>query len=303
MRDSGTSPRSPLFTAKKTALMVVGAIVGILVLITGVKSCVQIKAGQVGVVMNWGAVQNEVLQPGLHIVVPWMQTVHEMNTQLGSIEVSAAAASKDLQTVTTKISVQYSLNGSMAADALQNVGDLNRFDPTIVKPAVEESLKATTSQYTAEQLITQRDQVKQKVTEAIKAYIEHTLTEKGIKGALHIANVAITNFDFSQEFNHAIELKVKAEQEALQAENEKRKRITQAEAAAAEVKTEADAKAYQITQESMARASAIKREAEALANNPNLIQLRAVERWNGQVPTYSGGQQPIPFINVTSAQK
>src|SRR5262245_56366265 len=134
MRDSGTSPRHS-FTPKKITFMVVGAIIGILIIVTGFKSCVQIKSGKVGVVMNWGAVQKDVLQPGLHLVVPWMQTVHEMNTQLRSIEVSAAAASKDLQTVTTKISVQYSLDGSMAADALQNVGDLDRFDPTIVKPA------------------------------------------------------------------------------------------------------------------------------------------------------------------------
>ncbi len=283
--------------------MVVGAILTIFLIVTGVKSVVQIEAGHVGVVMNWGAVQKDVLNPGLHIVVPWKQTVREMNTQLRSIEVSAAAASKDLQTVTTKISVQYSLNGALAADALQNVGGLESFDPTIVKPAVEESLKATTSQYTAEQLITQRDKLKLAVTEAIKSYIEHTLNEKGMKGVLHIANVAITNFDFSQEFNHAIELKVKAEQEALQAENEKRKRITQAEAAAAEKRAAADAEAYQIEQESKARAAAIKREADALAQNPNLIQLRAVEKWNGQLPTFSGGQQPVPFINVTPGQK
>lgn len=290
--------RQSFFTPKKIAFIVAGAILGLFLIITGVKSCVQIEKGHVGVVMNWGAVQNEALEPGLHVIVPWKQTVQEMNTQLLSSEVDAAAASKDLQTVKTKISVQYSLEGSLAAAALQNVGDLAKFEPTVVKPAVEESLKATTARYTAEELITQRDKVKQTVTEAIKTYIEHTLAQKGINGALHIANVAITNFDFSQEFNHAIELKVKAEQEALQAENEKRKRLTQADAAAAEKTKAADAEAYQIEQESKARAAAIKREAEALAQNPNLIQLRAVEKWNGQVPTYSGGQQPIPFINV-----
>lgn len=295
--------QNSFWTPKKIALAVVGAVFAIFLVITAFMSFVTVEKGHVGVVMNWGAVDNKPLDPGLHLIVPFKQTVEEMSTQLKSFEVTASAASKDLQPVTTKISIQHSLNGAMAPQALQNIGGLDQIDLVVVKPAIEESLKAVTAKHTAEELVTKREAVKQLVTEAITAYINHTLEEKGVKGVLHIANVAITDFDFSKEFNAAIEAKVKAEQEALKAENDKRKRVIDAEAKAAEQKLAADAQAYQIEKESVARAQAIKREADALAQNPNLIQLRAVEKWNGQLPTFSGGGQPVPFINVTPPQR
>ena len=95
------------------------------------------------------------------------------------------------------------------------------------------------------------------------------------------------------------ELKVKAEQEALQAKNEKTRRVTQAEAAAAEKKLAAEAEAYQISIESKARAEAIKREAYALKGNPALIQLRMAEKWNGELPKFNGGNS-IPMFDANS---
>ncbi len=287
------------WTPKKILGLVGAGIAAIFLIITLVKSITTVEKGNVGVVMNWGAVQPKPLEPGLHFITPYKQSVEEMSVQLKTYEVKASAASKDLQTVNTTISVQHSLNGVMAPQSLQAVGDLSRFDATVVSPAVMESLKATTARYTAEELITKRDVVKLAVTQAISDYLDHTLEDKGIRGALHISNVAITDFDFSKEFNEAIEAKVKAEQQALQAKNEKEKRITQSEAAAAEQRNAADAEAYAITQQSVARAASIKREAEALRDNPDLIRLRAIEKWNGTLPTYQGGQQPVPFINVS----
>jgi len=91
-----------------------------------------------------------------------------------------------------------------------------------------------------------------------------------------------------------------AEQEALKAENEKKKRVTQAEAAAAETKLAAEAKAYQIENESKARADAIKRESAALESSPNLVQLRIAEKWDGKLPTYTGNA--IPLMKLMPAQ-
>jgi regulator of protease activity HflC (stomatin/prohibitin superfamily) len=139
--------------------------------------------------------------------------------------------------------------------------------------------------------------VKQQIQEALSAFINRTLQEKDLAGALNIANIAITDFNFSEEFNRAIELKVKAEQEALQAKNEKIRRTTQAEAAAAERQLSADAEAYATTVQSKARAEAIEREAAALKQSPELIQLRTVEKWDGVLPRMSGGGV-IPFINM-----
>ena len=127
--------------------------------------------------------------------------------------------------------------------------------------------------------------------------MDTTLEQKEVVGALSLANVAITDFEFSAEFNRAIEEKVRAEQEALKAKNEKLRRVTQAEAAAAERTLAADAEAYQIEVASKARADAIRREAEALKDNPALIQLRIAEKWNGNLPQVSGGNA-VPLLNI-----
>jgi len=139
--------------------------------------------------------------------------------------------------------------------------------------------------------------VKLQIQQALEAFLNHTLKEKGVEGAIVIANVAITDFDFSDEFNRAIESKVKVEQQALQAKNEKIMRVTQAEASAAERQLSADAEAYSTTVQSKARAEAIQREAEALKQSPELIKLRTVERWDGVLPKISGGGA-VPFVNV-----
>ncbi|MBC8000932.1 MAG: prohibitin family protein [Leptolyngbya sp.] len=258
---------------------------------------VSVDSGHVGVLKTMGAVSNDVLYPGFHYKRPLMDDVIQLDTRLKSFEVRATAASKDLQTVETTISVQHSLAPALAPECYQTIGDVDRVDVTVVAPAVQESLKAITAKYTAEELVTKREVVKQMTTDAIRGYIGHTLNEKKLNGAVLIANVAITDFDFSKEFNLSIEAKVKAEQQALQAKNEKERRITEAEAAAREKELSADAAAYQIQKESIARANAIQREANALSQNPSLVQLRAVEKWDGQLPTFSGGGA-VPFINL-----
>lgn len=263
---------------------------------------VTVDAGHVGVLKSMGAVNRNVLQPGFHFKRPMIDEVVQIDTRLKSFEVQAASASRDLQTVQTTISVQHSLAPSMASECYQTIGDLERIDQTVVAPAVQESLKAITAKYTAEELVTRRETVKQMVTDAIRGYIKHTLTEKKLDGAVAIANVAITDFDFSKEFNLSIEAKVKAEQQALQAKNEKERRITEAEAGAKEKELAADAQAYQISKESIARAQAIQREANALSQNPSLIQLRAVEKWDGELPTFSSGGS-MPFVNISSIER
>ena len=156
------------------------------------------------------------------------------------------ASSKDLQTVTTEVSVQFYLNGALAPKMYQQIGTLASVESSIISPAIQESVKSVTANYAAEELITKRDAVKTQIKSKIIDFIRVTLAEKDINGAVQVANVAITDFEFSREFNRAIELKVRAEQEALQAKNEKVKRVTQAEAANEERRLEADSAAYQI---------------------------------------------------------
>lgn len=261
---------------------------------------VVVEAGHVGVKRTLGAVHPEPLKEGLHFKKPFIDQVEQVDIRLTASHAQATAASRDLQTVTTQVTTQYSMNGELAPLTYQKVGNLGKVSAALVEPAIQECVKAVTAKFTAEELVTKREFVKQQIQQALISYINATLKEKGLENSIVIANVAITDFNFSPEFNKAIELKVQAEQQALQAKNEKLKRVTQAEAAASEKTLAADADAYATDVQSKARAEAIRRESEALKQSPELIRLRMVERWDGVLPRVSGGSDAVPFLNLNS---
>lgn len=272
-------------------------------------SCTHVATGTVGVVSHFGEVQADALPAGLHVLRPWpFASVTEVTTQNNTTDTEAAAASRDLQAVHTKVTIQWALAPATAPRFLQAFGDCEGCWVGLISPAVQEVVKAVSARYTAEELITHRAQVKAEIEVGLNDFIRQTLGARGVQGAIKIANVAVTNFEFSNEFNISIEAKVKAEQDSLRAKNEKEKKITEAEADARTVtlaaeanasktKLAADATAYQTDAESKARAAAITREAAALQGNPGLVQLRIAERWNGALPTYTGGNV-LPMLQL-----
>jgi len=261
-----------------------------------------VQSGHVGIIRTLGAVQQVALPEGLHFKKPFMDQVEQMDVRLAASNALATAASSDLQTVTTQVTTQFSINGDLAPLIFQKVGTLSRVAATIVEPAIQESVKGVTAKFTAEELVTKRDVVKSQIQDALTNFINTTLREKGLENAITIANLAITDFNFSDDFNRAIEAKVKAEQMALQAKNEKIMRVTQAEASNQERKLAAEAEAYSTEIQSKARADAISREALALKQSPEIIQLRSIEKWDGSLPRISGGGV-LPFINMDDALK
>lgn len=265
-------------------------------------SVVVVDTGTVGVIKNFGAVQPITLSEGIHTKRPWpLSTVMEVDIKVGTTEAEATAASKDLQGVRTKVAIQWSLTAGMAPRVIQGFGSEEALETAILSPAIQEVVKSVSARYTAEQLITKRGEVKLGVEKELAEFIKQTLAEKNALGAVRIANVAVTDFHFSKEFDAAIEAKVKAEQEALKAVNEKTKRVTQAEAAAQERRLAAEAEAFKTEVESKARADAIKRESEALSANPNLVNLRVAERWNGVLPHYTSSA--IPMLQLPNNPK
>lgn len=264
--------------------------------------CEEIPAGHVGVVTQFGAVQPGLLPEGFSWT-NFFASVIEVNTQTGPVGTEAACVSKDLQEVHTKITIQYAPVADKAICLVQKFGsEPGAWSLGILEPAVQEVTKAVSAKYTAEELVTKRAEVKGNIETGLNEFVAKTLQSRGCDNGLHISNVAVTNFDFSKEFNASIEAKVKAEQDALRAENEKRQKITQAEAAAKEKTLGAEANATAIEAESKARADAIKRESEALKGSPELVRLRAVERWDGKLPVYSGGAVPFIHFNEGAAK-
>jgi len=271
---------------------------GIIAISLGWNSCtVNVEAGNIGIWQTWGKVSPDGLSPGLKFKVPFVHTVYQMNVQVNSMDVEASCFSADLQTVDTKIQLQYHMNSGLAPKMYQKIG--MRYSPyewdhtiesAILAPGLQESIKASTTMYKADQLLANRQLVKMSIQDNLMFYINETLFAKDptLSGGIEIANIAITDFTFTKAFNQAIEFKVKAEQEALQAENEKNKIITVAQAAAEENKLDADAKNFSITVEAESKANAITLEAQPLKGNPELIKMRALERWNGKMSKITG---------------
>jgi regulator of protease activity HflC (stomatin/prohibitin superfamily) len=283
---------------------IVRFLIGFLVLIVllgAVFGCFQVvQPGHAGVFVRLGQVRPIVVAEGVHMKIPFIDTIEQLDIRQSTENAQASAASKDLQTVTTDITVIYSLVGSYAPKIFQRIGPRDAFAHVVITPALQECLKSVTAKYTAEQLVTQRSAVKADVERQVNEFIKKSLLVRELDGCVMIDNIAITEFRFSREFDRAIEEKVRAEQEALKAEREKQKIVTQAEAAKEQSRLQSEAKAIAINSESIARAEAIKRESEALKANPELIQLRLVERWDGKLPqfqTNAGGVTPIIDLN------
>lgn len=260
---------------------------------------VKVPAQAEGVLTQIGRVYDEPMDSGLHLKFPW-QKVYMMPTSLIANTVRAQAGSHDLQQVTTEVTIPFHMVEGFGPKVFKKIGTLEKVEAVVINPGVLESLKAVTARYTAEELITKRQEVKDHVEVKLKDYIHTALEERGLDGAIKIGNIAITHFAFSDGYNKSIEAKVKAAQDALRAESEKKQRVTEAEGIRDAKKATADGEAYSTEVRSKAEADAIKRRAEALKTNPDLIPLTAVEKWDGKLPTYQGGSAPIPFIQVPS---
>jgi regulator of protease activity HflC (stomatin/prohibitin superfamily) len=231
-----------------------------------------INAGERGIVLNWGAVSDTILDEGFHILVPVMQKVEVVDVRTQKEELDVEAYSKDIQTVTTTIALNYHVLPETVNTLWQEIGEY--YILNIVDPAIQESVKAATAQFTAQELIEKRSELKQVIKDKLTA----RLNEKYI----YVDNFSIVNFQFTESYEIAVEEKQVAQQEALKAENE-----------LVRIKVEAE----QQIAKAQADAESIRIQAEALRNNNGLIDLKAVEKWNGVLPYYMMGDA-TPFINI-----
>ncbi|MFH1671694.1 MAG: prohibitin family protein [Candidatus Portnoybacteria bacterium] len=231
-----------------------------------------IGAGERGILLQFGAVKDKVFDEGLYIKIPFIQQVVKMDVKIQKDEIPASASSKDLQIVTSRIALNYHLDPLSVNRVWQEVG--KNYNSRIIAPAIQESVKAETAKFTAEELITKR--------EVVKEQIKANLAERLLENFIIVDEFNIIDFDFSAAFNEAIESKVKAEQLKLKADRDLER-----------IRIEAE----QRIAEAGGKAQAIQIEAQALRANPQVVELRWIEKWDGQVPTYWGEASPFIGIN------
>ena len=252
----------------KKYLMIITGILAVILLFSSVTT---IKSGEVGIRVRFGKVVNRQTSEGINFKMPIIEKIEKMNVRVQKVEVQTASSSKDLQEVEMSLAVNYQIDKDKARSLYKTVG--TGYDEVILEPAIQESIKAVTSKYTAEELITNRSEVSEKCQEE--------LNKKVSKYGLKVNDFNITNFNFSEEFNKAIEEKQVAEQKVLTAKQELEREKIEAEKKV--VKAEAEKQANELKGQSL---------------TDNIIKEKFIEKWNGELPKVSSSNNMFDVSSI-----
>lgn len=231
-------------------------------------------AGERGVRITLGNVEDGVLDEGPHFKLPIIQKIKVLDVKTQKYELGSLAYSKDIQTVDALIALNYHLTPDSVNKLWQEIGADYR--TRIIDPAIHESIKVATAKFTAQELIEKRPLVK----EEIRTELFNRLSDKHIV----VDDFSIVNFDFSEAYENAVEAKQVAQQNALKAENDLKRIEVEAEQRIAQAKAEAEA---------------IRIQAQAITQQGGreYVNLKWVEKWSGVLPQTMLGDA-VPLVNI-----
>ena len=257
-----------------------------------------VPVGSTGIMLTMGKVEDTALPEGMHFKIPFVQRIVSMDNRVKKLELSTEAFSKDIQTVSATLAVNYRLQTEKTFEIYKTTG--TAYEDNLIVPATHEVLKSVCAQYTAEELISKRAESSDKMRDELDA----KLSQIGIS----ITDFNIIDFDFSDEFISAVESKQVAEQlkkkaatenetAIAQAEREKQVSIKQSEAEAERVRIAAEAQAQSTLIDAQAEADAVKLAADAEAYRLEQIGKQLTDKtilntladnWNGELPGVIG---------------
>lgn len=285
LAESASEPHSPvtLQPASQRISNAVSALrlfVLVLAVVLLTRFFVVVPAGERGVLMQFGAVQQRILDEGLHPLIPLAQSVKLLSVRVQSFETQTEAASKDLQDVGAEVALNWHILPDQVNSLFQRLGDIDQISGVVIRPAIEDSIKAVLASFTAEQLVTERATVK----EAISQLLEQRLSNYN----LVLDDIDLLQVDFSERFREAVEAKQVAEQEAKRAEYE-----------AIRAQRLADAKVF------LAKGQAQAQQLLQAGLTPEILEHEAIEKWNGHLPLVVGsnGVDRFDFKSLMKAER
>ncbi len=255
----------------KLGLGITALVIFIVLLIAGNPLAI-VDAGQRGVKVTMGKVSPESYTEGIHFVTPFISKIHTMDVKTQKSNPSTTVFTKDIQQARLAYVINYNLQPENAHKMYREVG--KDYKTTILMPIVEGTVKNVIGGWNASDLIANRA----KATSDILVKLQEQLDDNYI----NVTDFNITDIDYSDVFEKAIEGKVTAEQEALKAKNQT-------------VQVQELAKQKVIAAEAEAKSMAIR--ANALTQNKALVEYEAVQKWNGVLPQYMMGNS-VPFVNL-----
>jgi len=265
-----------------------------------------IPTGHTGIVTTFGRVENYTYEAGVHTKAPWQQVV-KMDNRIQKAVVEMSCFSSDIQEVITNYTINYQIEKANAQTIYRTIGQ--DYYNTIILPRIQESVKSVIANYDAENLISNRETLSVEIREDLTAKLEIYNIE--------VIDASIEDLDFSDAFTSAVEAKQVAAQEKLKAEIQQQQANIEAEAAAERAVIAANAEAEKAVIEAEAAAEAKKKEADALAYagekeaeanakiaaslSEELIEYKSVDKWDGKLPTFVGGEGTLPILNFDNS--
>jgi len=244
----------------------------LLLLITVFSSFYTIKSTERGVLSTFGKISPNVIEDGLHVKIPFIQTVKKVNIQQKKFDGKENSYTRDVQTSEVQYTINYDLVRENVNNLIRNVGD--DYHNRVVVPFIRSAMKEAFGNFAATEIVENRD--------AVRREIENTLRRTLDSNYFLNIQFQLVDIDFDDDFENAIKEKQVAEQQALKAKN-----VT--------IQIEEQAKQTKIRAE--ADAEAIRIKAKALESNPKLVEYEAVQKWDGKMPTYMMGNS-LPLINL-----
>ena len=231
-----------------------------------------IKSTERGVLSTFGKISPSVIEDGLHVKIPFIQTIKKVNIQQKKFDGEENSYTRDVQTSEVRYTINYDLVRENVNNLIKNVGD--DYHNRIVVPFIRSAMKEAFGNYAATEIVENRDAVRRE----IEVTLRHTLDSN------YFLNIQfqLVDIDFDDDFENSIKEKQVAEQQALKAKN-----VT--------IQIEEQAKQTKIRAE--ADAEAIRIKAKALESNPKLVEYEAVQKWDGKMPQYMMGNS-LPLINL-----
>lgn len=271
-RTKTTTIMSQFKDDRQTGRYILWGALALVAIIVFFSSFYTIRSTERGVLSTFGKMSDTVVEDGLHLKIPFIQSIKRVNVQQKKFDGHENSYTRDVQTSEVDYTINYDLVRENVSKLMKNVGD--DYHNRIVVPFVRSAMKEAFGNFAATEIVENRDAVRR----AIEASLRQTLDSN------YFMNIQfqLVDIDFDDQFENAIKEKQVAEQNALKAKN-----VT--------IQVEEQAKQTKIKAEADAEAMRIK--ANALERNPKLVNYEAVQKWDGKMPQYMLGNS-VPFIDI-----
>lgn len=261
--------------------------------------------GHVGIVTRWSKAIYQT-GPGIHFKIPYVDGVEHMEVRQRKNTEKLAAGTANLLPATATVSINWTVNPEAALDIYKRYGSLNQFEDRILDPKLRQAAKAAISKFEAAELIRNRNNAVSKILEYMVSYMEPF--------PVTINSPQIEDIAFPAQYQEAVLAKERAREAAIQqqhilnkqaleaqqvtkiAEAERDARRAKADGVAYQVRVEAEAQAEAIRLTGKAEAEKIRLIVDAMAKNPQYVELERVRQWNGSVPRMLFGENSPGFL-------